>query len=117
MRLQQLVKKKFSGTPTEFSLLEEWGDLLLLTGQVNYDHLFVVISARRGSIPRMIRPLNVCPGTAEQVFLQQQSDYPVPRPVRRSAGDCVFLRPAWLSNESQHYEKVGKWFYKWFKKS
>ena len=74
MRLQQLVKKKFSGTPTEFSLLEEWGDLLLLTGQVNYDHLFVVISARRGSI----------------------SYDPVPRPVRRSAGDCVFLRPAWL---------------------
>lgn len=59
MRLQQLVKKKFSGTPTEFSLLEEWGDLLLLTGQVNYDHLFVVISARR-VLSRMIRPLNVC---------------------------------------------------------
>ena len=21
------------------------------------------------------------------------------------------------NNESQHYEKVGKWFYKWFKKN
>ncbi len=50
MRLQQLVKKRHNGTPTEFSILEEWDDLLLLTGQVNYDHLLVVISARRGSI-------------------------------------------------------------------
>ena len=35
MRLQQLVKKKFSGTPTEFSLLEEWGDLLLLLSLIH----------------------------------------------------------------------------------
>ena len=50
MRLQHLVKKKYAGTPTEFSTLDEWEDLLLLTGQVNFDHLLVVISARRGSI-------------------------------------------------------------------
>lgn len=48
--LQALVKKKHSDTLTEFSRLDEWEDLLLLTGQVNYDHLLVVISARRGSI-------------------------------------------------------------------
>ena len=48
--LQALVKKKHSNTLTEFSRLDEWEDLLLLTGQVNYDHLLVVISARRGSI-------------------------------------------------------------------
>lgn len=50
MRLQQLVKKKYGSTPTEFSRLDEWDDLLLLTGQVNFDHLLVIISARRGSI-------------------------------------------------------------------
>lgn len=33
-----------------YSELEDWDDLLLLTGQVNYDHLLVIISARRGSI-------------------------------------------------------------------
>ena len=35
---------------TDFSHLDDWDDLLLLTGQVNYDHLLVIISARRGSI-------------------------------------------------------------------
>lgn len=33
-----------------YSELEHWDDLLLLTQQVHYDHLFVVVSARRGSI-------------------------------------------------------------------
>lgn len=70
MRLQQLVKKKYAGTPTEFSLLEEWEDLLLLTGQVNYDHLLVVISARRGSISydtSFERPSSA----ARKIFLKQ----------------------------------------------
>lgn len=43
-------RKQEANTFTEFSLLEEWDDLLLLTGQVNYDHLFVVVSSRKGSI-------------------------------------------------------------------
>ena len=48
--LQQLVKNKYGLTMTDFSHLDDWDDLLLLTGQVNYDHLLVIISARRGSI-------------------------------------------------------------------
>lgn len=44
------MKKKYGQTLTDFSRLDDWGDLLILTGQVNYDHLLVVISARRGSI-------------------------------------------------------------------
>ena len=50
VQLQALVKKKYGQTLTDFSRLDDWGDLLILTGQVNYDHLLVVISARRGSI-------------------------------------------------------------------
>ena len=48
--LRALTEKQEANTFTEFSLLEEWDDLLLLTGQVNYDHLFVVVSSRKGSI-------------------------------------------------------------------
>ena len=43
--LQMLVKKRYAATPTEFSRLDDWEDLLLLTGQVNYDHLLVIITA------------------------------------------------------------------------
>ena len=44
------IQKKHKDTRVAYSELEDWDDLLLLTGQVNYDHLLVIISARRGSI-------------------------------------------------------------------
>lgn len=68
MRLQQLVKKRHAGTPTEFSILEEWEDLLLLTGQVNYDHLLVVVSAVAG-LSLTIPLLNVCRRNWENISL------------------------------------------------
>ena len=34
----------------EYSDLDDWDDLLLLTGEVNYDHLLVIVSARQGFI-------------------------------------------------------------------
>ncbi|WP_300700215.1 cation:proton antiporter, partial [uncultured Phocaeicola sp.] len=48
--LRVVTEKQEANTFTEISVLEEWDDLLLLTGQVSYDHLFVVVSSRKGSI-------------------------------------------------------------------
>ena len=44
------IQKKHKDTRAVYSELDNWDDLLLLTGQVNYDHLLVIVSARRGSI-------------------------------------------------------------------
>ena len=54
---------------TDFSHLDDWDDLLLLTGQVNYDHLLVIISARRGSIS-YDTAFEKLPGTTWKIFLQ-----------------------------------------------
>ena len=43
-------RKRHKQTLTDFSLLEDWNDLLVLTGQVSYDHLLVIISARPGTL-------------------------------------------------------------------
>ena len=115
MRLQQLVKKKYVGTPTEFSTLDEWDDLLLLTGQVNYDHLLVVISARRGSIsydPSFDR----LPSQLGKYFANNSLIILYPDQFGEPQEIVSFSDPRG-HNESQHYEKVGKWFYKWLKKS
>ena len=69
VQLQALVKKKYGQTLTDFSRLDDWGDLLILTGQVNYDHLLVVISARRGSIS-YDSSFEKLPGAVEQILLQ-----------------------------------------------
>jgi Kef-type K+ transport system membrane component KefB/nucleotide-binding universal stress UspA family protein len=49
-RLRAVVAHQEAGTFSEFSELGDWEDLLILTGQVSFDHLFVVVSARPGSI-------------------------------------------------------------------
>lgn len=113
--LQSLIKKKYSGTPTEFSRLDDWDDLLLLTGQVNFDHLLVVVSARRGSIsynPSFER----LPAQVSKYFANNSLIILYPDQFGEPQEIVSFSDPRG-HNESQHYDKMGKWFYKWFKKS
>lgn len=112
--LQALVKKKHSNTLTEFSRLDEWEDLLLLTGQVNYDHLLVVISARRGSIS-YDSSFEKLPSQLGRYFTNNSLMVLYPDQLGDPQDALSFSNPQG-SNESQHYEKVGRWFYKWFKK-
>ena len=112
--LQALVKKKHSNTLTEFSRLDEWEDLLLLTGQVNYDHLLVVISARRGSIS-YDSSFEKLPSQLGRYFTNNSLIVLYPDQLGDPQDALSFSNPQG-SNESQHYEKVGQWFYKWFKK-
>ena len=112
--MRAVVEKQEANTFTEFSVLEEWDDLLLLTGQVNFDHLFVVVSARKGSISYQTS-FERLPSQVSKLFCRCQLVNHISRSAGRSAGDCVFLRPAGY-NESQHM-KGGQMVYKWFKKS
>ena len=64
--LQGLVKAKYGQTLTDFSRLDDWGDLLILTGQVNFDHLLVIISAAAAPSP-MTAPREAT-GTNQQVL-------------------------------------------------
>ena len=113
--LQQLVKKKYGLTMTDFSRLDDWGDLLLLTGQVNYDHLLVIVSARRGSIS-YDPAFEKLPAQLGKYFSNNSLIILYPDQLGEPQETISFSNPRG-SNESQHYEKVGKWFYKWFKKN
>ena len=112
--LQALVKKKHAGTMAEFSRLDSWDDLLLLTGQVNYDHLLVVVSARRGSIS-YDSAFERLPGQLGKYFANTSIVVLYPDQIGEPQDAISFANPQG-NNESQHYEKVGRWFYKWFKK-
>ena len=112
--LQALVRKKHSDTMAEYSLLDDWDDLLLLTGQVNYDHLLVVISARRGSIS-YDSSFERLPGQLGKYFSNNSLIVLYPDQIGEPQEAISFANPQG-NNESQHYEKVGRWFYKWFKK-
>ena len=111
VQLQALVKKKYGQTLTDFSRLDDWGDLLILTGQVNYDHLLVVISARRGSIS-YDSSFEKLPAQLSKYFSNNSLIVLYPDQLGEPQDVVSFSNPR---NEAQHYEKVGKWVYKWFK--
>ena len=113
--LQGLVKAKYGQTLTDFSRLDDWGDLLILTGQVNFDHLLVIISARRGSIS-YDSSFEKLPAQISKYFANNSLIVLYPDQLGEPQDAVSFSNPRG-NNESQHYEKVGKWFYKWFKKS
>ena len=113
--LQQLVKNKYGLTMTDFSHLDDWDDLLLLTGQVNYDHLLVIISARRGSIS-YDTAFEKLPAQLGKYFSNNSLIILYPDQLGEPQEALSFSNPRG-SNESQHYEKVGKWLYKWLKNS
>ena len=100
---------------TDISRVDNWGDLLLLTGQVNYDHLLVIISARRGSIS-YDPSFEKLPTQLGKYFSNNSFIVLYPDQLGEPQEAISFSNPRG-NNESQHYEKVGKWFYKWLKKS
>ena len=113
--MQAWIKKRYKQVLTDFSLLEDWNDLLVLTGQVSYDHLLVIISARPGtlsydsSFEKLPRQLGKYFSNNSLIVLYpNQSGEPL---------DSSFFSKLYTDTETQHYEKVGKWVYKWFKKS
>ena len=114
-QLERIVHKKYDGTPTRFSELEDWDDLLILTGQVNYDHLLVIVSARPGAIS--YRPaFERLPAQISKYFANNSLVLLFPDQYGDPQEIVSFSDPRG-HNESQHYDNVGKWIYKWFKKS
>lgn len=48
--LQKMVDKKGVGKSTSFHLLDDWNDFLILSRSITPDSLFILVSARKGSV-------------------------------------------------------------------
>lgn len=109
------IQKKHKDTRVAYSELEDWDDLLLLTGQVNYDHLLVIISARRGSIS-YDSAFERLPMQISKYFNNNSIMLLYPEQKGDPNESLSFSDPrGWA--ETQYYDKVGNWFYKWLKKN
>ena len=109
------IQKKHKDTRAAYSELEDWDDLLILTGQVNYDHLLVIISARRGSIS-YDSAFERLPMQISKYFNNNSIMLLYPEQKGDPTETLSFSDPrGWA--ETQYYDKVGNWFYKWFKKN
>ena len=113
--LRSITEKQEANTYTEFSLLDDWDDLLLLTGQVNYDHLFVVVSSRKGSISYQTS-FERLPSQISKYFANNSLLIVYPDQLGDDPQEIVSFSDPRGQTETRVYDNVGKWFYKWFKK-
>ena len=113
--IQSFLEAKYKQTMTSFSILEKWEDLLLLTGQVNYDHLLVIISARRGSIS--YNPLfEELPKQIGTYFNNSSLMLVFPDQLGDEVKETITFSKPIVSNDVQLYQRIGAWIYKWLKK-
>ena len=105
--LRALTEKQEANTFTEFSLLEEWDDLLLLTGQVNYDHLFVVVSSRKGSISYQTS-FERLPSQISKYFANNSLLIVYPDQLGDDPQEIVSFSDPRGQSETRVYDNVGK---------
>ena len=109
------IQKKHKDVMTEYQELEDWDDLLIITGQVNFDHLLVIVSARRGSIS-YDSSFERLPMQISRYFNNNSIMLLYPDQKGDPDEALSFADPrGWA--ETQYYDKVGNWFYKWFRKN
>ncbi len=109
------IQKRHKDVMVECQELEDWGDLLIITGQVNFDHLLVIVSARRGSIS-YDSSFERLPMQISKYF--NNNSIMLLYPDQKGNPDEIlsFVDPrGWA--ETRYYDKVGRWFYKWFSKN
>lgn len=106
--LKSFIVKKYPKVRGEYSELDNWEDLLMISGEVAYDHLVVIVTARRGfisydkSFERL--PMQISKyfnnNSLMVIFPDQYGD----------PEEIVSFSDPWLHSESQSYDRVGKWF-------
>ena len=97
---------------TEFTELDNWDDLLLLTGQINYDHLLVIVSSRVGSISYQASFENL-PYQITKYFSNNSLLIIYPDQLGDPQNIVSFTNPP---AKASMYDNVGRWFYRWFQK-
>lgn len=113
-RIKGYIDRFHNGVRAEYSLLDDWGDLLLLTGQVNYDHLLVIVSARQGSISYQ-SSFEELPVQITRYFSDNSLMLVYPDQLGDPLEVMTFSSPR-SQSENRIYDNVSRWVYRWFKK-
>ena len=113
-RIKGFIHKFYDGVRTEYTVLDDWNDLLLLTGHINYDHLLVIVSARKGSISYQ-SSFEELPNQITRYFSDNSLMLVYPDQLGDPLDGMTFSSPR-SQSENRIYDNVSKWVYRWFKK-
>ena len=108
--IRSCMQDKHSNTRVSYFELDNWNDLLLLANQVNYDHLLVIISSRRGFIS-YDSSFERLPMQISKYFNNNSVMVLYPEQKGEPNESLSFTNPHGWS-EAQYYDKVGHWISK-----
>lgn len=114
-RLKNHIDRKHKNLRAEYSELENWDDLLILTGQMSYDQMLVVVTARHGSIS--FNPLlEKLPSLLSKYFASCSFAVLYPEQFGEHEENMTFAEPRPVT-EMTSYNEIWRRVYNWFKKS
>lgn len=112
--LKRIIEREGAKTFTVFSVLEDWDDLLMLTKEVSYDHLLVIVSARKGSISYQ-PSFEQLPVLITRYFSNNSLLMIYPDQWGNPEEVMSFTEPRRVNTKSA-YDSVINGLYNWFKK-
>ena len=113
-RISGYMNKFHSSVRVEFSAMDEWDDLLMMSSKVAYDHLMVIVSARRGAISYQ-PSFEDLPDQITKYFSNSSLMLIYPDQLGDPAENFTFSSPG-AQAENRIYNNVSNWILKWIKK-
>ena len=114
LRIRGYLAKYHDSVRAEFSNMDDWDDLLMMSGKVAYDHLVVIICARKGAIS--YHPsLEELPEQISKYFSNNSLMLIYPDQLGDPLENFTFSSPR-SQSENRIYDHLSKWVMKWIKK-
>lgn len=113
-RISGYMEKFHSSVRVEFSSMDDWDDLLMMSSKVAYDHLTVIVSARKGAISYQ-PSFEELPDQITKYFSNSSLMLIYPDQLGDPLENFTFSSPR-SQAENRIYDNVSKWVIKWVKK-
>ena len=113
-RISGYMNRFHGSVRVEFSPMDDWDDLLLISSKVAFDHLMVIICARKGAISYQ-PSFEELPNQITKYFSNNSLMLIYPDQLGDPLENFTFSSPR-SQAENRLYDQVSKWVYKWMKK-
>ena len=113
-RISGYMNRFHGSVRVEFSPMDDWDDLLLISSKVAFDHLMVIVCARKGAISYQ-PSFEELPNQITKYFSNNSLMLIYPDQLGDPLENFTFSSPR-SQAENRLYDQVSKWVYKWMKK-
>ena len=113
-RIRGYMNRFHNSVRVEFSVMDDWDELLMMSSKVAYDHLTVIVSARKGAISYQ-PAFEELPDLITKYFSNSSLMLIYPDQLGDPLENFTFSSPR-SQAENRIYDQMSKWIAKWIKK-